>query len=167
MIKQELIKWHEYDQSDDHLETLNPNLHDTLQSLIDDGYLITNVIPRADLKGRHISATIIAHKQSITSPLPVVGSIRIIKGANVKCKRCETSHRLDVLDFGNPKLDEEERTYSYETQYIWKAEKQCHKCNSTYGVEIEAYEYPKAMISHVEFKTKWCTMIQEPLLKLY
>lgn len=87
--------------------------------------------------------------------------MKIIEPPLICCKKCHEYINTTPTDFGNPKLDTEERSLGYETLFTWKYENECNSCHNKILIIIEGYEYPENYFNHDEAQFVGCILLKK------
>lgn len=90
----------------------------------------------------------------------------IIKGAEIKCKKCFTKYDISPEDFDVPETLSDERSMGYEIQYTWEYEMICDKCENEIQIIVEGYEYPQGILNYEEFTANGCILLGNPSLAI-
>jgi restriction system protein len=93
-------------------------------------------------------------------------TMKIDKGAKIKCKKCNKLYYISPEDFDEPDTTSDERSMGYEIQYTWDYEFNCDKCKNELKITIEAYEYPVGILNYQEINAEGCNIIDEPSLEI-
>jgi hypothetical protein len=76
----------------------------------------------------------------------------------VRCLECKEEHFIDMKHIGN---DKEQRSISFEYQYIYRGELKCSHCGEVMRLLTTIFEYPKGILNYHKTNNESCLVMDD------